>query len=76
VPTRYILRGCPRCGGDLWFDDPDWSCLCCGWHGWGNTRRVARATRLLCPYCGCSVPFLFAGLCSVCGHLTGTATTD
>ena len=33
--TRYILRGCPRCGGDLYVDDQylrkdDWLCLQCG----------------------------------------------
>ena len=33
--TRYIMRGCPRCGGDLhineqYYRKDDWQCLQCG----------------------------------------------
>ena len=33
--TRYIFRGCPRCGGDLYLNEQhdapdDWQCLQCG----------------------------------------------
>ena len=33
--TRYIMRGCPRCGGDLYVNEQyyrrdDWQCLQCG----------------------------------------------
>ena len=29
----WLLKGCPRCGGDLQYDDLDdlWDCVCCGW---------------------------------------------
>ena len=35
--ARYIFRGCPRCGGDLYLNYQhssmdDWRCLQCGHH--------------------------------------------
>ena len=29
----WVLQGCPRCGGDLQYDDLDalWDCVACGW---------------------------------------------
>ena len=35
--SRYIFRGCPRCGGDLYVNyhdskPDDWQCLQCGHH--------------------------------------------
>lgn len=37
VKTRWRLKGCPRCGGDLYLnDDGEWECLQCGR---GNGKR-------------------------------------
>ena len=52
--TRYILRGCPRCGGDLFIHDQyqrkdDWLCLQCGrYRHRGRLRPAGNAF----PRCG------------------------
>ena len=28
--VRWILKGCPRCGGDLYSESPGFTCLQCG----------------------------------------------
>ena len=40
--SRFVLRGCPRCGGDLFLNEGDWQCLQCGRY-WFNRRPQAAA---------------------------------
>jgi len=30
--TTWTLKGCPRCGGDLYAEDGGFTCLQCGYH--------------------------------------------
>lgn len=32
APSRWILKGCPRCGGDLYSEEDYFTCLQCGNH--------------------------------------------
>ena len=67
--TRYIFRGCRRCGGDLYVDfenrrDSDWICLQCGHH-------PKRSAVLVEP--GSFLP-LRAAACQTRIHMAGNAS--
>lgn len=32
LQVRWLLRGCPRCGGDLYSEGSELVCLQCGYH--------------------------------------------
>ena len=42
--VRWILKGCPRCGGDLYSEESGFTCLQCGHREVSNEpdKRTAR----------------------------------
>ena len=44
--VRWILKGCPRCGGDLFSEKSDFTCLQCGHRVEVNDGIDKRAKRL------------------------------
>jgi|Deesub1362A_J573_1020465.scaffolds.fasta_scaffold07901_7 uncharacterized Zn finger protein (UPF0148 family) len=46
ISVRWILKGCPRCRGDLYSEDGGFTCLQCGHHVEVKHEPDKRARRL------------------------------